>query len=83
MLTPGTIYLAHDRFVCTDCAGATARHSHRTIGGAPVLPITAADVAAWRGATTGPFRALFIAGGHFFVNTARAQVIEAARRALA
>lgn len=47
MLTPGTIYLAHDRFVCTDCAGATARYSHRTIGGAPVLPITAADFAAW------------------------------------
>ena len=47
MLTPGTIYLAHDRFVCIDCAGATARHSHHTIGGAPVLPITAADVAAW------------------------------------
>mgnify|MGYP007088349903 CR=1 FL=1 len=55
MLTPGILYLAYDRFVCTDCAGNTANHTHRTIGGAPVLPVTAADVAAWP-TSLGPLR---------------------------
>lgn len=49
VLAPGTVYIAHDRFVCSDvaCCGYTALYTGRTVGGAKLLEVTAADVAEW------------------------------------
>lgn len=54
VLKPGRVYLAHDRFVCTKCAGQTALYTGRTIGGARVTPVTAADIAEWATYDMGP-----------------------------
>lgn len=55
-LTAGVLYLAHDRFVCNriQCAGASALYTGVTIGGAPVLPMRAADLREWRRLTDDP-----------------------------
>lgn len=49
VLTPGILYTAWDRYVCASigCAGSTALHTGWTIGGAPVTPTTAEEVADW------------------------------------
>ncbi|MFE6508076.1 hypothetical protein ACFVBP_10435 [Nocardioides sp. NPDC057764] len=60
-LLRGRLYLAHDRFVCADCAGITALHTGRTIGGAPLSPVTTSDVREWVGYDLGPLRC---EGGH-------------------
>jgi hypothetical protein len=51
VLMPGTVYVAHDRFVCDNvsCAGMTALFTGQTIGGAPVNRVTLADVRDWYG----------------------------------
>lgn len=49
VLDAATIYCTPDRFICgqVQCAGTTALYTGRTSGGAPVLPVTAAEVALW------------------------------------
>lgn len=55
-LDPDTVYDAYDRFVCgtTGCAGSTAVHTGRTIGGFRVRKVTARDVAEWATYDLGP-----------------------------
>lgn len=60
-LLRGRLYLAHDRFVCADCAGITALHTGRTIGGAPLSQVTTSDVREWASYDLGPLRC---EGGH-------------------
>lgn len=54
-LDPRRIYVAHDRFVCVDCAGYTALHTGFTLGGLPVMPLMASEVHEWP-AELGPLR---------------------------
>lgn len=65
-LLQGRLYLAHDRFVCVDCAGITALHTGRTIGGAPLSLVTTSDVREWVGYDLGPLRC---DGGHLEAST--------------
>jgi|SRR6185312_16124026 len=50
LLDEGTLYLAHDRYVCgrMECCGVTALYTRQTLGGAPVLDVTPEEVAAWQ-----------------------------------
>lgn len=54
VLAEGRVYLAHDRFVCTKCAGSSALFTGVTIGGAPVTPVTEADKREWATYGLGP-----------------------------
>lgn len=49
VLRPGVLYTAWDRYVCAtlSCAGSSALYTGWTIGGAPVTPTTAVEVADW------------------------------------
>lgn len=47
VLEPHTIYVAHDRFVCLECAGYTASATGRTIGGSRLVRATDADAREW------------------------------------
>jgi medium-chain acyl-[acyl-carrier-protein] hydrolase len=47
----------------------------------PTVP--AADLAAWRSATSGPFRSILFPGDHFYVRTARTSLIACLRHELA
>lgn len=60
-LQHGLLYLAHDRIVCADCAGITALHTGRTLGGAVLSSVTMSDVREWAGYDLGPIRC---EGGH-------------------
>ena len=48
-IKPGEMFLAYDRTVCDNigCAGASAIYSGRTIGGAKITKVRAADVREW------------------------------------
>lgn len=52
------------------------------LGGSADPDVSAEELAAWRTATSGPFRSLLFDGDHFFINTARAQVIRTLREDL-
>lgn len=56
VLKPGTVYAAHDRFVCasTGCAGCTAAASGVDIGGARLRELDAQDIAEWASYDLGP-----------------------------
>jgi medium-chain acyl-[acyl-carrier-protein] hydrolase len=52
------------------------------LGGNADPDVSADELAAWRTATSGPFRSLLFDGDHFFINTARVQLIRTLREAL-
>ena len=53
------------------------------LGGDADPTVSAADLAAWRAATSGRFRSILFAGDHFYVRTARASLIARLRHELA
>jgi len=53
-LKADTVYIAHDRFVCVDCAGYTAEMTGRTPEGVRLVRATAADAAEWASYDLGP-----------------------------
>lgn len=53
-LQANTVYVAGDRFVCTDCAGYTAKASGRDIDGHRLRPVDARDIAEWATYDLGP-----------------------------
>jgi surfactin synthase thioesterase subunit len=44
--------------------------------------LTREEVAGWRAVTRGPFKTLLFHGGHFYINTARREVLRALKREL-
>lgn len=54
VLKPGTIYVAHDTFLCAECAGMTPLYTGHTIYGAPLHAIRGVDVIEWSSYKLGP-----------------------------
>lgn len=54
VLSADKLYAAYDRFVCTECAGMTAKYTGVTIGGYRLTVVAAADVVEWDGYDLGP-----------------------------
>jgi surfactin synthase thioesterase subunit len=52
------------------------------MGGARDPDVLPEELAGWRTLTTGPFRSVVFDGDHFFINSARATVLQAIRREL-
>lgn len=56
VLILGRLYLACDRYVCTECSGITALYTGYTLGGAKLSPLQASDVSRWATYDLGPLR---------------------------
>jgi hypothetical protein len=54
ILKPGQVYLAHDRFLCSACAGFTASATGSTTEGVPLLVVGSTEVEAWATYDLGP-----------------------------
>jgi hypothetical protein len=82
VLMPGTVYVAHDRYVCDDvsCAGMSALFTGWTIGGAPVSRVTLADVRDWYGYDGGSLGALSCECGRWIVTPDGQTVLSAGLR---
>lgn len=47
VIAADVIYLAHDQFVCIECAGTSATYTGRTINGVRLSKIGSMDVRHW------------------------------------
>lgn len=54
VLSTDKLYVAHDQYVCNECAGMTAEYTGVTIGGYRLTTVTADVVVEWAGYDLGP-----------------------------
>jgi medium-chain acyl-[acyl-carrier-protein] hydrolase len=64
-------------------AGPVLSRSVIAMSGSQDRHVLPEELAGWGSVTTGPFKTMLFAGGHFYLNEARTGFMEAVRRELA